>query len=102
MRMYRYNFYQKMNVNYIFLDSIQEIFRDSLHSSELRLRVIKHKNNMDLQTSQSLVVGNKKQPPPPVFPKPSTNANPPFSNKENVTAESSSKDSKCIIFLNFI
>lgn len=67
-------------------NAIQEIFRDSLHSSELRLRVIKHKKNIDIQTSQNMVTSNKKQPPPPVFPKPLTNNNVPFSNKENVTA----------------
>lgn len=78
-----------------FLDSIQEIFRDSLHSSELRLRVIKHKNNMENQTSQSTVAGNKKQPPPPVFPKPSSNSTATYSNKENVSTGSSDKD-KCI------
>lgn len=77
------------------LNSIQEIFRDSLHSSELRLRVIKHKNNMDLQTSQNTVAGNKKQPPPPVFPKPSSNTTTAYNNKENVSTGSSDKD-KCI------
>lgn len=51
---------------------------------------------MDVQTSQNSVVSNKKQPPPPVFPKPSTNAGVPFSNKENVTTGSSNKDNKCI------
>lgn len=77
--------------------SIQEIFRDSLHSSELRLRVLKHKNNMDIQTSQNTVINNKKPPPPPVFPKPSTNnSGLPFSNKENVTSGPSNKDNKCI------
>ncbi|XP_050439325.1 partitioning defective 3 homolog isoform X2 [Adelges cooleyi] len=82
-------------------NAIQEIFRDSLHSSELRLRVVKHKNNQDNQTSQNAVSGNnKKQPPPPVFPKPSTNNNhsnntcAPFSNKENLTTGLSNKDNK--------
>ncbi|XP_027843478.2 partitioning defective 3 homolog isoform X3 [Aphis gossypii] len=73
-------------------NAIQEIFRDSLHSSELRLRVIKHKNNMDLQTSQNTVAGNKKQPPPPVFPKPSSNITTSYNNKENVSTGSSDKD----------
>uniref|UniRef100_A0A2S2P9F5 Partitioning defective 3 n=1 Tax=Schizaphis graminum TaxID=13262 RepID=A0A2S2P9F5_SCHGA len=73
-------------------NAIQEIFRDSLHSSELRLRVIKHKNNMDLQTSQNTVAGNKKQPPPPVFPKPSSNTTTGYNNKENVSTGSSDKD----------
>ncbi|XP_025408039.1 partitioning defective 3 homolog isoform X4 [Sipha flava] len=75
-------------------NAIQEIFRDSLHSSELRLKVIKHKNNVDIQTSQNTGTFNKKQPPPPVFPKPSTNTSVPFSNKENVSAGSSIKDNK--------
>lgn len=79
-----------------FLDSIQEIFRDSLHSSELRLRVLKHKNNTDIQTSQNTVANNKKPPPPPVFPKPFTNSGLPFSNKENITSGPSNKDNKCI------
>lgn len=86
----------------IFFDSIQEIFRDSLHSAELKLRVIKHKNNMDIQTSQNTTsISNKKQPPPPVFPKPSTNGNTPFSNKENVTSGSSNKANKCIYLFLF-
>ncbi|XP_073969994.1 par-3 family cell polarity regulator isoform X4 [Rhodnius prolixus] len=42
---------------------VQEIFRDSLRSQELRLRVLKGTKG----TSNS---GSKKQPPPPVFPKP--------------------------------
>lgn len=50
---------------------------------------------MDIQTSQNTTTFNKKQPPPPVFPKPSTNASAPFSNKENVTSGSSIKDNKC-------
>lgn len=79
-----------------FFCSIQEIFRDSLHSAELRLRVVKHKNNMNIQTSQNAVIGNKKQPPPPVFPKPSSNTSTPFSNKENVTT--TNKANKCIYF----
>lgn len=83
-----------------FFYSIQEIFRDSLHSAELRLRVVKHKNNMDIQTSQSTVIGNKKQPPPPVFPKPSSNTSTPFSNKENITTIN--KVNKCIYYFNFI
>ena len=74
------------------LNSIQEIFRDSLHSSELRLRVMKHKNNMDIQTSQNMVAGNKKQPPPPVFPKPSSNTTVTYNNKENISTGSSDKD----------
>lgn len=90
---------QSIHVNTNFLYSIQEIFRDSLHSAELRLRVVKHKNNMDIQTSQSsTVIGNKKQPPPPVFPKPSTNTITPFSNKENITT--SNKANKCIYISN--
>lgn len=49
---------------------------------------------MEIQTSQNMVgVNNKKQPPPPVFPKPSINA----SNKENVTTRSSNKDNKGIL-----
>lgn len=77
-----------------FFYSIQEIFRDSLHSSELRLRVIKHKNNLNIQTSQNVVAGNKKQPPPPVFPKPPINSCAPLSNKENFTKGPSLKDNK--------
>ncbi|XP_025203351.1 partitioning defective 3 homolog isoform X5 [Melanaphis sacchari] len=73
-------------------NAIQEIFRDSLHSSELKLRVIKHKNNMDLQASQNTISGNKKQPPPPVFPKPSSNTTTTYNNKENVSTGSSDKD----------
>ncbi|VVC45881.1 Hypothetical protein CINCED_3A001311 [Cinara cedri] len=75
-------------------NALQEIFRDSLHSSELKLRVIKHKNNMDVQISQNMAVSNKKHPPPPVFPKPSTNTSTPFSNKENVTSGISKEDRK--------
>lgn len=48
---------------------------------------------MDIQSSQNTGTGNKKQPPPPVFPKPLTNTSAPFSNKENVS--SSSKENKC-------
>lgn len=81
----------------MFFYSIQEIFRDSLHSAELRLRVVKHKNNMDIQISQNTMIGNKKQPPPPVFPKPSSNTCTPLSNKENIT--STNKTNKCIYFL---
>lgn len=54
---------------------------------------------MDIQTSQSTIVSNKKQPPPPVFPKPTSNASTPFSNKENVTLGSSNKVNKCIYLL---
>jgi len=50
---------------------------------------------MDLQTSQNTVAGNKKQPPPPVFPKPSSNITTSYNNKENVSTGSSDKD-KCI------
>jgi len=46
---------------------------------------------MDIQTSQNAVAGNKKQPPPPVFPKPS-NITATYSNKENVSTGSSDKD----------
>ncbi|XP_050530770.1 partitioning defective 3 homolog isoform X2 [Daktulosphaira vitifoliae] len=78
-------------------NAIQEIFRDSLHSSELRLRVVKHKNNQDNQTSQVTVTGNKKQPPPPIFPKPSTNNIGALNNnKENFTIGLSNKDNKII------
>lgn len=59
--------------------------------------MVKHKNNINGQTSQTTVIGNKKQPPPPVFPKPHVKTN----NKENVTA--SSKNNKCKNnFLKFI
>ncbi|XP_059471634.1 partitioning defective 3 homolog isoform X3 [Neocloeon triangulifer] len=37
--------------------TVQEIFRDSLKSPELRLRVVKYKHNLDVR-----------RPPPPVFP----------------------------------
>jgi len=47
---------------------------------------------MDIQTSQNTVAGNKKQPPPPVFPKPSSNTTATYSNKENVSTGSSDKD----------
>jgi len=47
---------------------------------------------MDMQTSQNTVAGNKKQPPPPVFPKPSSNATAIYSNKENVSTVPSDKD----------
>lgn len=76
-----------------FFYSIQEIFRDSLHASELRLKVIKHKNNVNTQTSQNTITGNK--PPPPVFPKLHATSN----NKENVTT--SNKNNKCNIELKF-
>lgn len=89
-----------MNFNIMFLYSLQEIFRDSLHSSELKLRVIKHKNNIEGQTSQNVVVSNKKHPPPPVFPKPSTNTSTPFSNKENVTSGLSKQEKKCTNLFN--
>ncbi|XP_065351984.1 partitioning defective 3 homolog isoform X6 [Cloeon dipterum] len=39
--------------------TVQEIFRDSLRSPELRLRVVKYKHNLEAR-----------RPPPPVFPKP--------------------------------
>lgn len=45
-----------------------------------------------MQTSQNTAAGNKKQPPPPVFPKPSSNTNTTYSNKENVSTGSSDKD----------
>lgn len=51
---------------------------------------------MDIQTSQNIAVSNKKHPPPPVFPKPSTNTSVPLSNKENVTSGLSKQDKKCI------
>lgn len=47
---------------------------------------------MEIQTSQNMAGVNKKQPPSPVFPKPSLNV----SNKENVTTRSN-KDNKGIL-----
>lgn len=50
---------------------------------------------MDVQTSQNMPVSNKKHPPPPVFPKPSTNTSTPISNKENATSGLTKQDKKC-------
>lgn len=90
---YKYN-YINQNINIVNICcpcSIQEIFRESLHSTELRLRVVKHKNNMDVQASHNTVT-DKTQLPSSSFPKLSGL---PFSNKENFTSGPSSNMDKC-------
>nr|XP_018902814.1 PREDICTED: partitioning defective 3 homolog isoform X1 [Bemisia tabaci] len=57
---------------------VQEIFRDSVKSPELRLRVIKNPSE-----------GGKKQPPPPIFPTSTSSAN--LKNKENQGSVSNSE-----------
>lgn len=52
----------------IFSCSVQDIFKDSLRSPDLRLRVVKHRTSMANFT---------KKPPPPVFPRSSAD-------KENI------------------
>lgn len=79
--------------------SVQEIFRDSLRSPELKLRVIKHQHHSG--TTRPVNGVTKKQPPPPVYPKPSVNhPKHPMHNKENIAmveTEEKSKLSETII-----
>lgn len=64
-----------------------------MHSTELRLRVVKHKTNVDVQTNHNTVT-DKTQQPSKGFPKLSGL---PFGNKENFTSgPSSNVDNKCI------
>lgn len=70
--------------------SVQEIFRDSLRSPELRLRVVKHRAG-----DGRAVNGVKKKPPPPIYPKPSINhPKHPLYNKENVAMVEGEEKSK--------
>lgn len=70
---------------------VQEIFRDSLRSPELRLRVVKHQPN----GGRGVNGVAKKQPPPPIYPKPSINhPKHPLYNKENIAVVESEEKSE--------
>ncbi|XKL68127.1 hypothetical protein PGB90_003618 [Kerria lacca] len=63
-------------------NTVQEIFRDSLRAPELRLRVVKYQQSTKTRPVNGVA---KKQPPPPVYPKPSINhPKHPMHNKENM------------------
>ncbi|XP_065226189.1 partitioning defective 3 homolog isoform X2 [Planococcus citri] len=71
-------------------NTVQEIFRDSLRSPELRLRVVKHQSN----GGRGVNGVAKKQPPPPIYPKPSINhPKHPLYNKENIAVVESEEKS---------